>query len=387
MRSEKNPTKTFYVKIMVLFFFMQGGMTMNLKEKAKNLPSSPGVYLMKSSLGTIIYVGKSKNLKNRVLSYFQSSNTHTRKVEKLVKNINDFEYIQTDTEFEAFMLECKLIKKLQPEFNRMMKNPRSYAYIVIRMDHEYPTLELTNIFNEHDSNLYFGPYTNKKTAEKAIQGLKEFFRIDCSNPSNRKTACLNYSLNLCIGMCLGKSVAKQYNISINRIISLLSGTDKSILKEIESEMEIASENFDFEKAAKYRDYLEAINSILKKEKVIKFTKANKNIVIIEKLYNNRIKLFLIKGNKVLFREKYTLDGSTVDQIAMLMKTNMEILFQRNSRGSFQEINKDEIDEAQIIYSYLKASTCTYKTIPNTWLSSKNQEKIEKTIIDLLKQKL
>lgn len=359
---------------------------MNIKEKAKNLPSSPGVYLMKNSFGTIIYIGKSKNLKNRVQSYFQNSTTHSRKVEKLVKNINEFEYIVTDTEFEAFLLECKLIKKLQPEFNRMMKHPRSYAYIVITMDKEFPILEVANTLNEHDGNLYFGPFTSKNTAEKAIQGLKEFFKIDCSQPSNRKTACLNYSLNLCIGLCLGKNVAEQYNNIMNRIIALLSGTDKSILKEIRKEMETASKNFDFERAAKYRDYLEAIHSILKKEKMISFTKANKNIVVIEKLNNSMIKLFLIKGNKVLFQEKYLLDESTFEQTAMFIQTKMETLFKRKSHGSFQEITKDEIDEAQIIYSYLKANTCTYKTIPNTWLSSKNQEKLEKEMMDLLKQK-
>ena len=132
---------------------------MNPKEKAKQLPSSPGVYLMKDSYGSIIYVGKSKNLKNRVSSYFQESSTHSNKVIKLVQHLKDFDIIQTDTEFEAFILECKLIKEIQPLYNRLMKNPQSYTYIRIVMDRSSQRIELANRMNEDDGNLYFGPYT------------------------------------------------------------------------------------------------------------------------------------------------------------------------------------------------------------------------------------
>lgn len=148
---------------------------MDLKEKIKKLPSSPGVYLMKDSLNSVIYVGKSKNLKSRVASYFQNSKSHTPKILKLVKNLRDFDYILTDTEFEAFMLECKLIKQMKNEY---VKN---------------------------DGNLYFGPYTSKNTIERGIQGIKECCKIFCSNNFQKASCCLNYSLGLCLGMCLGST--------------------------------------------------------------------------------------------------------------------------------------------------------------------------------------
>lgn len=145
---------------------------MNTADKAKQLPSSPGVYLMKDSSGSIIYVGKSKNLKNRVQSYFQNSKNHTKKVEKLVHHLKDFDFIVTDTEFEAFLLECKLIKEYRPFYNKMMKNPEWYTYIRIHME---KGMELSSQMNKNDHYQYFGPYTSKSTAEKALQGLKDFF--------------------------------------------------------------------------------------------------------------------------------------------------------------------------------------------------------------------
>ena len=149
---------------------------MTLKEKVKNLPSSPGVYLMKDVHDGIIYVGKAKNLKRRVQSYFQNSKSHSPKTVKLVNNIKNFDYILTDTEFEAFMLECKLIQELKPFFNRQMKNPKSYAYILIKTDEEIPKIEVTNFPIGGKNNQIFGPYRNKNTAAKAVQGMKDFLK-------------------------------------------------------------------------------------------------------------------------------------------------------------------------------------------------------------------
>jgi excinuclease ABC subunit C len=313
------------------------GVHMNLKEKVKNLTSSPGVYLMKDSLGSIIYVGKAKNLKKRVQSYFQNSKSHPSKVKKLVKNLKDFEYIVTDTEFEAFMLECKLIKELKPIYNKKMKNPLSYTYVVIQMDEEYPSIEITNSPVENDCNLYFGPYTSKNTVEKALQGMKEYFKILCSNTSKKNTECLNYSLGLCIGMCLGGAAVEEYHNIINKIIALFNGTDMSVLKEMKQRMLYASEKFDFETAAKYRDYIDAISFLINKEKVIEFTKDNKNIAVIEHLSNCTIKLFLIKGNKVLFSEKYILEKANIEYLSTIIKTNILTCFKAKTLNSSIEV--------------------------------------------------
>lgn len=356
---------------------------MDLKEKVRNLPLSPGVYLMKDSSGSIIYVGKSKKLKNRVGSYFQNSKNHPPKVEKLVKNLKDFEYILTDTEFEAFMLECKLIKDLKPLYNRKMKNPLSYVYIIIKMTEKYPSIEMTSSRDDNDNNLYFGPYTSKSTVEKAIQGIKENCKIMCSNPSINRGTCLNYSLGLCIGICMGGSAAEQYHSIINNIIALLNGTNKNLIREMKKKMLLASEKFDFEAAAKYRDYINALTSLLDKEKVIDFTEGNKNIVMIEHLGDSTIKLFLIKGNKVLFSKKHNLKNINSEQLSTIIQKNILDYFKTADLNSPVEVGKNELDESQIIYSYLKSSSCRYTIIHQKWVDSKNKNLISQEVSSLL----
>lgn len=358
---------------------------MNLKEKIKKLPSSPGVYLMKDSSNTIIYVGKSKNLKNRVGSYFQNSKSHPPKVVKLVKNLKDFEYILTDTEFEAFMLECKLIKELKPAYNRLMKSPKSYSYIKINLNKEYIGIELSNEANAVDGSLYFGPYTNKNTVERALQGIKEFYKIQCNNKGGKASSCLSYSLNLCIGMCLYDDSKKQYSIVLDKMLKLLNGTDKSIISELEAKMINASEMFDFETAAKYRDYMTAVNYITDKVKVVKFTKENKNIVLLENLGDDIFKFFLIKGNKVLFSEKYKLKSFDLQKLKDIFKINILSYFKDNAPENTIEIGKDEIDEAQIIYTYLKnnSNNCKHVLISEKWLKTSDNLNIDKALNKLL----
>ncbi|MFJ7724959.1 GIY-YIG nuclease family protein [Neobacillus sp. NPDC097160] len=354
---------------------------MNLKEKVKNLPLTPGVYLMEDSQGNIIYVGKAKNLKNRVSSYFQNSKAHSQKVKKLKANIADFNYILTDTEFEAFMLECKLIRKIKPTFNRMMKNPKSYSFILIQLDGNHQKFEITNSVKK-DGKHYFGPYTSKHFVAKAVQRLKEFFKISCSNPTHKNTPCLNYSLGQCIGICFQKTAVEQYKNILNKIIDLLNGTDTNILEEIEQKMVAASLNFDFETAAKYRDTLDAICSLIYKETVIEFTEANNNIVILEPLEDNSNKLFLIKGNKVLFSKKFNTADYNMEQLVKIIKTNVLAYF-KNDTHTHIEVSRNDIDEAQIIYYYLKSSTCNYIVMPDNWNGIDPYIKIEDLLTNTL----
>jgi excinuclease ABC subunit C len=357
---------------------------MNLKEKVSSLPSSPGVYLMKDSQEGIIYVGKSKKLKSRVGSYFQNSKSHSPKIVKLVRNIHDFEYILTDTEFEAFLLECKLIQKIKPIFNKLMKSPMSYCYIKITINEKYPDIELSNECDSSDGNLYFGPYTSKNTVEAAIQGIKECCKIMCSNKSRKSAACLNYSLGLCIGICVNDTAVEQYNLIIQKIINLLSGYDKSIINEMESAMNAASEKFDFETAAKYRDYMGKVNSLIGKKEVIEFAEENKNIAMIEWLNEETFKCFIIKGNKVLFSENYTLTNYGLENLKSAIKEHVLFYFKTEAPKTLVEVNKDELDEAQIIYSYLKSpkSNCRHVVIPEEWLNNKSSENLNIAINEL-----
>ena len=329
----------------ILFLYdTKEGINVDLKEKIRALPSVPGVYLMKDSLGGIIYVGKSKNLKNRVGSYFQNIKSRTPKVEKLIKNLKDFEYIITDTEFEAFMLECTLIRELKPRYNRLMKNPLSYTYIKIESGKKYPSIEISsNAHSENKHTLYFGPYTNKNATEKAIQGIKDFYKINCNYNYKNGTSCLSYSLDLCIGMCLEvATTTKQYENIICKIIASLNDTDNTLLKEIEEKMLIASKEFDFETAAKYRDYITSVTYLTNNRKAIKFAEENKNIVMIEPLNEHLIKIFLIKKNNVLFSQTYNIKDINAKQLNETIKISIIHYFKTITRFPI-EVNKDEID--------------------------------------------
>jgi excinuclease ABC subunit C len=356
---------------------------LDIKEKVKNLPASPGVYLMKDSLESIIYVGKSKNLKSRVGSYFINSKSHSPKVVKLVKNIKDFDYILTDTEFEAFMLECKLIKEIKPIYNRLMKNTLSYIYIKINGD--YSDIETTMEARKGDGNYYFGPYTNKSTVERGIQGIKECNKIMCSGNYKKASPCLNYSLGFCIGFCFDAAAKEEYKNILSEIVNLFNRSDRTILKKMEQNMNKAVEELDFENAAKYRDYISAVNSLINKKKVIEFTEENKNLALLERLEQDNFKFFLIKGNRVLFSEKYNISNSIIDKLKVTLRNNILYYFNNEDLNNQIKIGRDEIDEVHIIYTYMKSkqNNCKYIVIPDKWIKSKNYLNIEKKLNILL----
>jgi excinuclease ABC subunit C len=352
----------------------------NVTDKVKNLPNSPGVYLMKDSQNTITYVGKAKNLKRRVQSYFQKSKAHPQKIKKMVSNIKDFDFILTDTEFEAFMLECKLIKELKPLFNKKMKGSHSYVYIGVYLNEEVHRIEIRNNPIGSELTLNFGPFISRHMVEKAIVSLKETFKILCSNPSKNGTPCLNYSLGLCMGICLGSPMIEQHNKIIRNIVSLLSGNDLSMLEELEQKMTVAAKQFDFETAAKYRDHIDAIKFLLNKEKVLDFTEGNKNICAIETLNDRTLKLFLIKRNKVLFSDTYSDDPSNIEIIIQKVLSYFKWV------SVSPPISRDEIDEAQIIYSYLKSSHCEFIVVPNKWIESRDMSSLSNALTTLLSNK-
>ncbi|MBW4084486.1 UvrB/UvrC motif-containing protein [Paenibacillus sp. S150] len=356
---------------------------MNLAEKVADLPLSPGVYLMKDSLGHIIYVGKAKQLKKRVQSYFHKAKGHSPKVKQLVRNIRDLDYRLTDTEFEAFMLECELIKEIKPMYNKKMKNPLAYSYIAIRTDTAYRQLAVTYDPAEYGDSPYFGPYTSRSTVERALQGIKESQKILCSTPHSKNAFCLNHSLGLCIGMCGGGEAPERYGEIMHRVEGLLNGNDHRILDELQRRMNLAAENFEFETAAKYRDYYTAVRALLQKEKVIGFTGQNKNIVVLESVNEQALKLILIQGSEILFRSRLegTLSGT---QLHAVIQSAITDCFGKPSSGKPIEISRHKLDEAQIIYSYLKSRSGSYALIPGEWLEAGNETVLTEAVGELIR---
>ncbi len=248
-----------------------------LREKAMRLPLTPGVYLMKDSTGKIIYIGKAKALKNRVSQYFGSQNTHTAKVRKMVENVRDFDYIMTDSEFEALVLECSLIKQNKPKYNILLKDDKGYSYIKIKPN---PWGNITACFRkDEDDAEYLGPYTGNYSVTQAVEQAKEIFQLPtCGKvfPRDVKSQrpCLNYFLSRCSAPCAGKISESDYNESVSAAVAFLKGGSKAPVRAMQEEMERASENLEFEKAAKLRDRIRAMERIANRQKVV--TSQNKH---------------------------------------------------------------------------------------------------------------
>ncbi|MDF2672170.1 MAG: uvrC1, partial [Clostridiales bacterium] len=289
-----------------------------------------------------------------------------------------------DTEFEAFMLECRLIKNLKPRYNRLMKNPLSYNYIKVALAEKNPSIEAVSTEDNVEGALYFGPYTSKNTAIKAVEAIKGFYKINCTNHYKNNNPCLNYSLGLCIGLCLGDSaVTAQYEAIIKKVINLLNGTDNTLLKEIEEKMLSASANFDFEAAARYRDYIGSISYLISNAKTLEFTAENRNIVMLEALGEASVKLFLIRKNNVLFSKVFSLSTITTEQFSEAVQTKIMEYFNGDTFTASDEVAINEIDEAQIIYSYLKNSSCCYTVIPENLLFPESNLQLQEIIIKWL----
>ena len=252
----------------------------------KILPDKPGVYLMKNSYDEIIYVGKAKILKNRVKQYFQSNKNHSEKVKAMVSNITEFEYIITDSEMEALILECNLIKKYRPKYNILLKDDKGYPYIKITMNEDFPRAFITrNIVK--DGSKYFGPYTDYSAVRETIELIKKIFPIrSCKRyikEGDKPTRpCLNYHIKLCPAPCEARISKQDYSLIIADIVQLLLGKDKDVLDKLENEMKEASNSLKFEKAASIRDKIFAVKKITEKQKIIMGSFQNEDYINIYK---------------------------------------------------------------------------------------------------------
>lgn len=242
-----------------------------LKKKSLSLPLTPGVYIMKNKRGEIIYIGKAKALKSRVSQYFGSQNNQGIKVRKMVENVEDFDYILCDSEFEALVLECSLIKQHTPKYNILLKDDKGYSYIKV-IEGEFKNFKSV-LQKEDDGARYIGPYMSGAGISQAVENAKKIFKIPTCNKvlsvKNKKTRpCLNYSIGQCSAPCAGKISKSAHNEAVERALDyIVNGSEKAI-KELTDKMLWASEHEEFERAARYRDTIKAINKITDKQKVV-----------------------------------------------------------------------------------------------------------------------
>lgn len=332
-------------------------MMFDFQHQLKILPDKPGVYIMKNSLGEVIYVGKAKVLKNRVRQYFQNSKNHSEKVRAMVKNIAEFEYIVTDSEMEALILECNLIKKYSPRYNIALKDDKFYPFIKITTNEDFPRVYVTRNFAK-DGNRYFGPYTNGTAVYEVMGLIKRLFPLRTCKKAiveggEPTRACLNYHINLCKAPCAGYISKAEYWEMIDEIINILNGTDTSIIKNLKLEMEKAAEELEFEKAAKIRDRILAIELISEKQKMFTVKEGDEDFI---DLYTDEkdgcAQVFFVREGKVTGREHFMIENISDDPVKEVISSFIASFY-----GGTAQIPKaiyvpEEIEDQELIEKFL-----------------------------------
>lgn len=334
-----------------------------LKEKLKDLPEKPGVYLMQDSLGNIIYVGKAKNLKNRVSQYFYKHKHRDPKVEEMILRITDLEYRIMDTELEALLEECRIIKEIKPHYNRQMKNDQKYVYIKIP-DDNFPKIEIVQV-REEDGGVYYGPFNSRHRVETSVECLNDTFLIrKCSTPGRGKQGdgCLYRQLGTCVGVCTGKVSPEEYRDRLKAVCQVIETRDKEVMKEIRGRLARAAEDLHFEEAARYREYMLGLRYIQSRQKLLNRTLRHNSLLAFEFLDKEKkiVKMFLIKGNTVLMsriipmRDLPQGDSTQAklnEELKQFLKEIPKAL--ADKQGCSQRLTQQEVDEAQILDSYLR----------------------------------
>ena len=280
-----------------------------IKEDLKKLPEKPGVYIMKDKNDNILYVGKAVVLKNRVRQYFQKTNK-TERIKKMVSQIDHFEYIVVDSEMEALILECNLIKLHRPKYNVLLKDDKMYPYIKLTVNEDYPTLRTTRKKFD-DGAKYFGPYTNAYAVKETVEFLNKTFKLKhCRKifkDGKQETPCLNFHIKRCMGVCQGNVSKEEYNKVVNQVIAVLEGKSEELIKQIDLDMQKASESLNFEKAAELRDKKSSIENLMQKQKMDSFSENNIDVIgVVKYLDKASIEVFNIRNSKMIGGENFIL---------------------------------------------------------------------------------
>jgi excinuclease ABC subunit C len=336
---------------------MRGKNMFDLKEQLKKLPETPGVYLMKSKSGEIIYVGKAISLKNRVRQYFQSQKNKPPKVQAMVANIDEFEYILTDSEVEALILEANLIKKYQPKYNVLLRDDKQYPYIKVTLGEKYPRIFKTRKVIK-DRSKYFGPFIDIGAVNHTIEMLKKFYPLKNCNKNlekNKDRPCLNYHIGRCLGPCSGKVAQEAYMKMIDDILLFLSGKYEDLVKKIETKMKEASIAMNFEKAAEYRDQISAIHSIMEKQKIISSSDIDQDLIAMARgLEDVCVMIFFNRGGKLIGREHYMVRASEEDSRGEIMSAFIKQFYAGTALVPKEILLQDEAEDLELIEKWLSA---------------------------------
>jgi len=340
-----------------LLIYGIGDSLINLEDQLKNLPDSPGVYLMKDVGGEIIYVGKAISLKNRVRQYFQSSSNHSKKVITMVKQIHDFEYIMVENEVEALVLESNLIKINRPKYNILLRDDKQYPYIKVTLNERYPRVLKTRRI-EKDGAKYFGPYPSATAVNEAIEIFHRYYQIrNCKLNLDKEDArfrpCLNYFIGRCLGPCIGNVDKEIYNGMIKEILDFLSQKSNSLNKMIEAKMIEASKKLDFENAASYRDQLGALDILHEKQIISSTTELEQDIIAMARgIEEVVVQVFFIREGKIVGREHFIMEDSYIEERGEILSSFVKQFYPGIAYIPREIIIEEELPDHEAIQDWL-----------------------------------
>ena len=331
----------------------------NIEDELKKLPSQPGVYLMHDAKDEIIYVGKAISLKNRVRQYFQSSRNKSAKIEQMVSRIARFEYIVTDSEMEALVLECNLIKEHQPRYNTMLKDDKAYPYIKVTVGEDFPRVMLARTMKK-DKNRYFGPYTSAGAVKDTIDLIHKLYKIrTCSRNLPRDTGkerpCLNYHIKQCDAPCQGYISKEEYGENIRQVLEFLNGRYDGVLKNLEEKMQAASDAMDFEKAIEYRDLLSSVKQVAQKQKITSSNMEDRDIIAMARDDMDAVvQVFFVREGKLIGRDHFRMSVAAAETKGQILSSFVKQFYAGTPFLPKELWVQYELEDTELISQWLSA---------------------------------
>ena len=329
----------------------------HIQEELKKLPDQPGVYIMHDASDAIIYVGKAISLRNRVRQYFRASHNEGIKKDQMVQKISRFEYIVTDSELEALVLECNLIKEHRPKYNTMLRDDKTYPYIKVTLGEEFPRVLFCRQMKK-DKSRYFGPYTSAGAVKDTIELIQKLYHIRTCNRNlpkdiGKERPCLNYHIKQCQGPCQGYINAEEYRKNIDAALEFLNGNYSPVMKDLEQKMQEASTNLEFEKAIEYRELLNSVRQVAQKQKITQFDGEDKDIIAMAADDRDAVvQVFFIRGGKLIGRDHFYVTIANEDTTRQILTTFIKQFYAGTPYFPKEIILQDEVDDMEVISDWL-----------------------------------
>lgn len=329
----------------------------DLEEELKKLPDLPGVYIMHDNIDTIIYVGKAVNLKNRVRQYFRENTKHTAKIRQMVSHISYFEYIITDSELEALVLECNLIKEHSPKYNTMLKDDKTYPFIKVTTHEAYPRVFVSRDI-KHGTGRFFGPYTSSKAVNDTIELLCKLYKIRTCNrrlpkDTGKERPCLNYHIGQCSAPCQGYIDEETYRKAIDEVIEFLNGNHTKILGNLMDSMKECAQNMQYEEAAKYRDLIGSVKQVAQKQKITTDDNADRDVIACASDGNDAVvQVFFIREGKLLGRDHFHMAVAQGDGISEILSQFIKQYYGGTPYIPNVIMIQKEIEDADVVAAWL-----------------------------------